>query len=286
VKDVIVRTSRQCMLVCVLLGGCTLVTTDSVQLDNTPAALSVRARILEAGVPSESVGWVSCETNGNGVALEMRAVRSEYLEAIRPVKVHHLTIARSPNLENLDSLRDYDLRTLTVGSSGVSDIRALRGMNLESLILTELPLSDLSPLKGMTTLRRLHLGRTQITTVTDLRNLELRELDIPWTSVADLSPLGEVPLSKLNIEGTSVADLAPTRAMPLTELNVWQSEVRALDALEGQSLLSVTFSPERITSGLHVLRGMVSLRSINGVSPAKFWASIRGRRPADRSGSP
>ncbi|MFN9082496.1 MAG: hypothetical protein ACK6D0_17015, partial [Planctomyces sp.] len=76
---------------------------------------------------------------------------------------------------------------------------------------------------------------------------------------------------------TAVSSLAPLAgSRNLVRLNIAESAVTDLAALQGLRLQRITLSPERITAGMEVLRGMESLKQIQTsinepMSAADFW---------------
>jgi hypothetical protein len=93
----------------------------------------------------------------------------------------------------------------------------------------------------------------------------LISLTLEGTRVADLSTLaGHKTLQRLHIAGTPIADLTPIREMQLVRL---------------------IFTPGSVTSGIEIVRGMISLQEIGTtldgcMSPAQFWELYdqRGQR--------
>jgi Leucine-rich repeat (LRR) protein len=161
--------------------------------------------------------------------------------------------------ERLD-LMGIRYKSIHVGSNGVcglnlsgtriTDLSPLKEFLLTHLCLQDcFGITDFSPLKDMG-LTWLNLCRTNVTDLSSLGNLPLSYLKLYRTQTANLSPLGDMPLRSLDIRFTKVTDVSPLRCMPLQELS---------------------FFPTRVNQGMHVLRGMESLKTINRRPAEEFW---------------
>ncbi len=110
----------------------------------------------------------------------------------------------------------------------------------------------------MTTLRSLLLQANEVTDLTPLNGLKLTDLILQDKQISDLSPLKGMPLIRLHIYGTGVTDLTPLQGMALQEFRL---------------------TPQNITQGLDVLKGITSLKTI-GIDgnqawpPAEFWERL------------
>ncbi|SFH79977.1 leucine-rich repeat domain-containing protein [Planctomicrobium piriforme] len=171
------------------------------------------------------------------------------------------------------------LRELYLEKAKVGDLSPLAGVELDKLWLNFCPVEDLTPLKGKH-LTELNLCNTPIRSLDVIPTMEIGTLWLRETPVTDISPLVSQKLVSLDLQGTGVKDLSPLREMKTLErLNIAGSDVTDLTPLAGLQLSRLVFSPEKITTGLEVVRGMKSLRqldtSFEGTAPAKtpseFW---------------
>lgn len=201
-------------------------------------------------------------------------------------------------VRDVSALRGLPLRALDLGMTQVADLGALQGMLLERLDLENVPVTDIQVLRGMP-LKVLKMQKSKVTDFAVLSSLRLEQLnvlDLPFgdsdlvfvrespletiwlagTKVTDLSGLPLSGLKSLDIERTAVSSLAPLSGSKLVRLNIAESAVADLSPLQGLRLQRITLTPERITSGMEVLRGMESLKQIQTsinepMSAADFW---------------
>lgn len=202
-------------------------------------------------------------------------------------------------VRDISALRGLPLRALDLGITQVTDLSPLQGMKLERLDLENVPVTDISVLSGMP-LKVLKMQKSKVSDFAVLGSLRLEQLnvlDLPFadsdllfvkespletiwlagTKVTDLTGLPLSGLKSLDIERTAVSSLAPLAgSRNLVRLNIAESAVTDLAALQGLRLQRITLSPERITAGMEVLRGMESLKQIQTsinepMSAADFW---------------
>lgn len=202
-------------------------------------------------------------------------------------------------IRDIAALKGLPLRGLDLGMTRVSDISVIQGMPLETLDLENTQVSDLSVLKGMK-LSMLKLQNTKVTDFSVLQSMPLEQLNllnVPFSN-EHLPLLADAPLEILWLAGTQVTDLTglPTRklksldventkvstldvlstATSLERLNIAKTEVTDLTPLKGLRLQRIVLSPERIVSGMDVLRQMKSLALIQTTieeeqSSEDFW---------------
>jgi internalin A len=137
-------------------------------------------------------------------------------------------------------------------------------MPLKSLTLSGCPVRDLTPLSGMT------LDNLQLASCRELRNLtplqdaRVRVLNLTsCVQVQDLAPLKGLPIQILSVSGPRVNDLTPLKDMPLIRLSICDCPALTdVTPLKNLRLDSLVFSPRTVTTGIDVLRGMKTLKSI------------------------
>ncbi|MBM4030752.1 MAG: hypothetical protein FJ291_03100 [Planctomycetes bacterium] len=191
--------------------------------------------------------------------LEFLPVRD--LTPLRGMRLETLSVRYCRRIRHLDPLQGMPLTTLDCDSTGVADLGPLKGMRLRSLNCGSTGVADLRALKGMP-LRSLNCGSTRVSDLDPLRGMTLTTLDCSGTSVSDLSPLRGIPLTCLECEGAPLKDLLPLKGMPLTTLHCATPGVADLCPLDGMKLETLSFSPNRITKGLDLIRAMKTLRRI------------------------
>lgn len=202
-------------------------------------------------------------------------------------------------IRDIAPLSGLPLRGLDLGMTRVSDLSVVAGMPLETLDLENTQVSDLSVLKGMK-LTMLKLQNTKVTDFSVLKGMPLEQLNLLNVPFANehLPLITEAPLEILWLAGTQVTDLTglPTRrlksldventkvsaldqlstATSLERLNIARTEVTDLTPLKGLRLQRIVLTPERIVTGIEVLRQMKSLALIQTTieeeqSAEDFW---------------
>ncbi|MCA9034272.1 MAG: hypothetical protein KDA91_04025 [Planctomycetaceae bacterium] len=200
-------------------------------------------------------------------------------------------------IRSIEPLRGIPLEFLDLGMTDVSDISPLEGMPLKELVLENTPVADISVLKGMQ-LEVVKLQNTKITDLTVLHGMPIRQLNLLGLEVNDLSPFHDMPLETLWAPRTKIADLSPLAGMKLQSLDIQATDVRSLEPLAAMTTLRrlniadtpvtdltplkdlklerLTFSPERITAGIDVIRNMPSLAELQPtvetpIKAADFW---------------
>ena len=182
----------------------------------------------------------------------------------------HLNAA---NLGDISPLRGMELTRVDLFHTGVSDLSPLESPSLRSLDLSgSTQVTELSPVKAMA-LDSLTIAYTGVGDLTPLKGTKLTHLNCDSSRVADLSPLEGVPLTKLLVQNTPVSDLSPLRSMPLRELNLNGSAVTDLTPIEGLPLERIDCD-FRASRDAKVLRGIVTLKTINGKPAAQFWKEV------------
>ena len=212
------------------------------------------------------LNWLHCEQTGVHDLTPLKGMPLSYLNVW------------ATKVTDLSPLEGMPLTKLVIGMTGVVDLSPLRGMPLRELWCQACRVSDLTPLKNMP-LRHLHMTRTLVSDLSPLREMPLESLYFSGTSVSDLSPLRGMPLVELLCDGTLVFDLAPLQGLPLRDLACDSTPVFNLSPLKGAPLEKLSFSPQKITQGLDILRDMKSLKTIgisweiaNQLWPApEFW---------------
>jgi eukaryotic-like serine/threonine-protein kinase len=161
---------------------------------------------------------------------------------------------------DLNSIRGEPIEDLNLWKSNVKDLSPLAGMPIKTLVIFGCPVKDLSPLAGM-------------------------PLEYAWigaTEARDFSPLKGAPLKDLNLSVSAVTDLSFVKGMPLKSLDVsvtGEGRITDLTPLEGMQLEKLVFEADTVTKGMEILRGMKSLKQINGQPPEEFWLEYGAKTP-------
>ena len=186
------------------------------------------------------------------------------------------------SVADLSPLVGMPLEELYLEDTQVRDLRPLKGMPLRILRMEHAPVGDISPLEGMP-LEQLNLYGTDVTDIRAVAGMPLNTLWLTETDVSDLSPLEGQRLESLDVQGTPVEDLRALRGMrSLRRLNIAESRVSDLTPLAGLTLERLIFTPDRIKTGLGVVRSMPSLQQIGTSfettqSAAQFWEEFDSR---------
>ena len=188
--------------------------------------------------------------------------------------------AAGTKVADLSPLKGMPLETLDLLDTAVSDLKPLAGMKLTSLNIAGTKVADLSPLKHMP-LETLRANGTAAADLSPLKGMPLETLDLAGTAVSDLKPLAGMKLTSLNVAGTKVADLSPLKGMKLASLNVADTGVTDLSVLKGATLEELRFSEATVKAGLDIVRGMGTLKTINGRSASSYWAHYERIRKSD-----
>ena len=105
-------------------------------------------------------------------------------------------------------------------------------------------------------------------------DLQLRNCPL----LRDLQPLKHLPLTSLTLSNCpQVRDLEPLKGMPLKTLTIDLTGVTDLKPLQAMRLEDISLTPNNITQGMDILRGMKSLQTIGigagqPLPSAEFWA--------------
>ena len=210
-------------------------------------------------------------------------------------------------ISDLSALSGMPLVKLDIGMSiHIRSLSPLKGMSLNALFCSSTNVSDLSPLKGMP-LTILDIRLTQVSDFSILKEFPLNYLDVRGTSISNLSllsekrletlwcgntnissiePLKRMPITLLDLSSTKVQDLTPVKGMQLKTLYLDQAAVTDLTPLSSVKLERLSFSPNRIKSGIDIIRRMQSIKSISDIwsrdeTPDRFWK----RFPAEQQKS-
>jgi Leucine-rich repeat (LRR) protein len=139
------------------------------------------------------------------------------------------------------------LKSLSCGSTQVSDLSPLQGMPMEWLSCYSTNVSSLSPLVGMP-LKNLSCSNTPVSDLKPLTGMQLTNLTCPGTKVSDLTPLANVrTLSILDVRYNKVtpsAVAALQEALPNCKID-WDAATSSSPA--GESAKPMT--PEPAASG-------------------------------------
>lgn len=202
-------------------------------------------------------------------------------------------------IKNIQPLAGLPLRALDLGMTQVDDLTPLVGMKLERLDLENTSVASLAPLQGMP-LQILKMQKTKVTDFSILKGMPLKQLnvlDLPFTNT-DLELLQQAPLDTIWLAGTQVTELSMLPVKSLKSLDIERTAVASLDVLAGCSLLQrlniaetpvsdltplqglklqrITLTPNRIQTGMEILRNMKSLTQIQvrmdePMSAVDFW---------------
>ncbi len=113
-----------------------------------------------------------------GMKLEKLYLNNTRVTDLKPLAnmpLNELMLAGS-TVKDLEPLKGAPLQALWLNNTPVGDISPLAGCPLISLTLEGTPAADLKPLAKMTSLKRLHIGKTRVSDLTPLKSLKLERL--------------------------------------------------------------------------------------------------------------
>jgi antitoxin (DNA-binding transcriptional repressor) of toxin-antitoxin stability system len=206
------------------------------------------------------------------------------LSGLRGIPFAALDLRGLP-IADFEPLRGMPLKHLGLEQTRIRTLAPLEGMPLEKLYLNDTAVADLTPLKGMP-LKELMLVRTQVKDLEPLRGAPLEMLWLNETPVTEIGPIADCPLISLTLEGTRVADLSTLAGhKTLQRLHIAGTPIADLTPIREMQLVRLIFTPGSVTSGIEIVRGMISLQEIGTtldgcMSPAQFWELYdqRGQR--------
>jgi len=183
-------------------------------------------------------------------------------------------ISMSNRISNLYPLKGMKLNVLLCGHTTVQDLSILKGMPIKVLDIQSTLVNDFSILREF----QLHYLNVINTTILDLSPITGNQLKTLWcgsTKISSIDTLKQMPLSLLDLSSTNVRDLTPVDGMPLKRLRIENSLISDLTSLKGMEIESFSFSPDKIRTGLVIIRHMNSIKSISTSMseelPEKFW---------------
>ncbi|MBT4865663.1 MAG: hypothetical protein HON53_11200 [Planctomycetaceae bacterium] len=217
--------------------------------------------------------------DGEIIAVSLRDTGVTDLSPLAGMKLQSLDLFQT-KVSDLSPLEGMPLVELMADETAVSDISPLAGMPLKTLWLNATAVEDISPLKGMP-IEKLNLFGTKVVDISVIATLPLNTLWLRDVPVKDFRPLKGLYLDSLDVQGTAFGDddLALLKAMPVLRLNIADTQVTDLTSLQNLKLTRLIFTPDRIKSGLDVVRSMNSLRELDvtfrepkRLAPPEFWS--------------
>jgi len=227
-----------------------------------------------ADMPLEKLGFAS--------------TRVQDFSVLRGMPLTYLNVANHQSFTDLSLLAGRKMKSLTIYSTGVSDLTPLKDIETESLGMDGMTNADLSdlrviPHKGLKVLTlsanptvrdlsglrgsqvdSLTMAKTVVTDLSPLAEmLQLKWLFVPESEVADLAPLATVNLEGINLNGCarvrSVAPLAAIKGLKVIGLPPAASDVEVLRKMPGLTAISWANMPNS---------ALLSPRTVN---VAEFW---------------
>jgi internalin A len=186
---------------------------------------------------------------------------------------------RGTPVSDLSPLKDMPLVMLGLEKTKVTDLSPLRGMKIKKLYLNDTAVKDISPLAGMP-LEELMFVNNQVTDLSPLKGAPLKMLWLNNVPISDVEPIAGCPLMSLTLEGSSVVDLSPLAGhATLVRLHIGRTGVTDLSPLKGMKLARLIFTPQKITSGMDIVREMKTLEEIGSslkarMAPPVFWGMV------------
>ncbi len=224
--------------------------------------------LRELGISRTSVRDLSMLRMASLDRLEVAGVKMSDWSWLRGLTLKYLDLSDC-SFRELALLNRMPLQVLIMRNTGMLDFSTLKSLPLVQLDMSGTVLQDLTQLRGLR-LEDLSLAHTRVTasSLNVLAGMPLRRLDLSATGVSDLKPLAGLPLCELNLTDTRARDLTPLRDMPLTSLFIEGTPVEDLTPLKGMAIEFLKFTVDGkhdvSRSSRHVLRGLTSLKEVNG----------------------
>ena len=196
-----------------------------LDLSSTP----VKSLVALQGIPLTTLNLSNCVNVDDLSALQdgtklavLNLAKTKVID-LRPIKGKPITTLDLANtlVSDLAPLEGMPLTHLTLDGSQVENLAPLKGMKLVELSLFKTKVRFLDALAGMTTMKRLILTDSRVTTdgLKHLKGMKITSLEASGTSITDISVLAGLPISEsVNLAGTSVSDLTPLKALRFHEL--------------------------------------------------------------------
>lgn len=167
-----------------------------------------------------------------------------------------ILVLDNQELTDISPLKNLDLEIVSLCGSQISDISPLQNSkSLSELYIAETQVKDISVLADKTALQVLDISYTGLSSIEQLRGLNIGELSMFEVTPEDYTVLGGLPLWKLEIREVPAEGLAVIAGMESLErltiyssniasfelfgrlskmnyLDVWGNKVRSLDGLE------------------------------------------------------
>ena len=157
------------------------------------------------------------------------------------------------------------LRALTLVQAPQSALSAVAKLvQLENLDLRQGSFTKLGDLGALTSLVRLDLSGSKVSSLAGLEKTRLAELELARAPVADLKPLQElISLRTLGLRQTAVRDLKPiAKLTKLEELIAAETSVDSLAPLSALTALTTVDVSETSVADLAPLAGLTKLREL------------------------
>ena len=181
-----------------------------------PVTLSELQSILELsviGIPSEDaslpIDFIDDQAYQDGEMLTRGEIQT--LTDLSLMEGLNTLVLAYQQIDNLSSIKELNLTSLTIIGNYVSDLTPLTDMQtLRNLNISYNPVADLSPLKALQRLETLQIEQCNVTDISALESIfSLTHVNAAYISCSDYSSLFELPfLSSVEITGSSAQDVA------------------------------------------------------------------------------
>ncbi len=272
-----IRRAAEAVLVAAALLICIGFAVEKVKLLMHPEAI-FEDRLLETAVRQE-LGKKQGETiylsELAGVEQLLvcgDAVLSDYGQHTHYMKEHRIDYQ---TIEGMGTIRDIsllkkmpNLKILVLDRQAITDISPLEDLDLEIVSLCCNDISDISPLQNSKSLTCLYIAETQVDDIGALADKEgLRILDISYTRLSTLEQLRGMNVSELSMFGLVPEDYAPLGELPLRKL-----EIMGVSS-DGITVIGRMESMEQMTIYSSNIASLQVFRRLNKLKYLDVWGN-------------
>lgn len=146
----------------------------------------------------------------------------------------------SQKITDISPLKNLDLEMVSLCGNDISDIRPLQNSkSLTTLYIADTQVDDISVLADKEALQILDISYTQLSTIEQLRGMNVRELSMFEIMPQDYSLLGELPLRKLEIQQVPPEGVAVIGTIESMEhMTIYSSNIASLNVFERLSKMT------------------------------------------------
>lgn len=188
---------------------------------------------------------------------------------MREHRINYQLVEGTGTIRDISLLQKMpNLKTLVLDRQAITDISPLKNLDLEIVSLCCNDISDISPLQNSKSLTCLYIAETQVDDISVLADKEeLRILDISYTQLSTLEQLRGMNVSEL-----SMFEIAPEDYTPLGELPLRKLEIEAVPA-DGIAVIGQIESMEQMTIYSSNIASLQVFKRLSGLKYLDVWGN-------------